>query len=111
MSVFDSQITTGVGTSADAARTPNGSEHQVGWVAALVWPAVWTAVVAGALIGTEGRLLFWAGVAGVLGMFLRQAVKIAGRNIREAGRIIDAAPGGRLAREAREPRGTARYGE
>lgn len=114
MTVFDSRISSSARLVADAARTPNSSVNRVGWVAALVWPAVWTAVVAGSLLGSEGRLLFWAGVVGVLGMFLRQGVKLMARNVRVAGSVIDNAPGSRLERDAlaaQAAAGTARFGE
>lgn len=95
MTVFDSRVTRRVRRPGDNRRTPqnnNGDSRPVGWVAALVWPAVWTAVIAGALLGAEGRLIFWAGVVGVLAMFARQAVKVAARNVRGANLIIDSAP-------------------
>lgn len=95
MTVFDSRVTPAVRLSRDERRTPMGRDtdaQPVGWVAALVWPLVWTSVVAGALLGTEGRILFWVGVVGVLAMFARQAVKVAARNVREAGFIVDNAP-------------------
>ncbi|ROQ38227.1 hypothetical protein EDF46_1853 [Frondihabitans sp. PhB188] len=97
MSTFDSRIANNVHLSTDTNRTPGVAANHVGWVAALVWPAVWTAVVAGSLLGSEGTLLFWAGVVGVLAMFARQAVKVARRNVRRANFIIDNAPFERVA--------------
>lgn len=95
MTVFDSRVTPAVRITRDERRTPNNRNtdaQPVGWVAALVWPLVWTSVMAGALLGTEGRILFWAGVVGVLAMFARQAVKVASRTVREANFIVDNAP-------------------
>lgn len=93
MTVFESRLSATVRLSSDQYRTPGASTGQVGWVAALVWPAVWTAVVAGALLGDSGRLLLWAGVAGVVAMLVRQGVKVVSRRLREANLIIDGAPG------------------
>jgi hypothetical protein len=98
MTVFDSRMIGTVRHMGEQQRTPGASTNQVGWVAALVWPAVWTAVVAGALLGTDGRLLLWAGVAGVVAMLVRQASKVVSRRVRQANLIIDNAPGARRSR-------------
>lgn len=111
MTVFDSRMGGSVRAMSDTARTPIDSSGRVGWVAALVWPAVWTAVVAGSLLGESGRVLFWAGVAGVLLMFVRQGARMLARNVRAANSIIDAAPGSRAERDALAARGSALYGE
>lgn len=111
MTVFDSRLTRSVRRPADHNRSqqtrpardradealpalyaPTG---QVGWVAALVWPAVSTAVVAGALLGSEGHLLLGAGIVGATGMFVRQGVKVVRRSVRTANLVIDNAPTGR----------------
>lgn len=93
MTVFDNRLAGGVSLLDEQQRTPGVSQSQVGWVSALVWPAVWTAVVAGALLGPDGRVLLWAGVAGVVAMLVRQASKVVGRRVRQANLIIDNAPG------------------
>jgi hypothetical protein len=95
MTVFDSRLSGTVRVLGDQQRTLGASTSQVGWVAALVWPAVWTAVVAGALLGTEGRILLWFGIAGVVAMLVRQASKFVSRRVRHANLIIDNAPGAR----------------
>ncbi|WP_147430112.1 hypothetical protein [Frondihabitans australicus] len=111
MTTIDSRLAAQVRTSVDAYRTPTASANHVGWVAALVWPAVWTAVVAGSLLGAEGRILLWIGIAGVAAMLVRQGMKLLARNVRAANSIIDNAPGSRAERDALAVRGTARWGE
>lgn len=93
MTVFDSRVSASVRISGEQYRTPGSSASQVGWVAALVWPAVWTAVVAGSLLGDSGRLLLWFGIAGVAAMLIRQGAKVVGRRVRHANLVIDGAPG------------------
>lgn len=97
MSTIDSRFAKSVGISTDTTRTPIVPDSHVGWVPALVWPAVWTAVVAGSLLGSQGTVLFWAGVIGVLAMFARQGVKMVSRNVRRANLVIDNAPFARTA--------------
>jgi hypothetical protein len=92
MTVFDSRMSMSVRLLGEQARTPGASTGQVGWVAALVWPTVSTAVVAGALLGHSGVLLLWLGIAGVLAMIARQVVKVVSSSVRQAGLIIDNAP-------------------
>jgi hypothetical protein len=112
MTTLDNRLGAAVRSSADTFRTPTTSANHVGWVAALVWPTVWTAVVAGALLGhTEGNLLLWGGIAGVVAMVIRQAMKLIARNVRAASSIIDNAPGSRSERDALAARGAARWGE
>jgi 4-hydroxybenzoate polyprenyltransferase len=94
VTVYDSRATSSVRLLADTRRTPMASSNQVGWLSALVWPLVGTALVAGSLLGTHGRVLFWAGVVGCLLMFARQAVKVVARKVRDANLVIDGAPDG-----------------
>ncbi|BDZ50101.1 hypothetical protein GCM10025867_23420 [Frondihabitans sucicola] len=93
MTVFESRLSDNVRMMGDTRRTPGISTNQVGWVAAFVWPAVLTAVVAGALLGPSGRVLLWVGVAGVVAMLIRQGGKVVARRVRQANLIIDNAPG------------------
>jgi len=92
MTVFDSRMSMSVRVLGDQSRNAGASTGQVGWVAALVWPAVSTAVVAGALLGHSGVLLLWLGIAGVVAMLVRQVVKVVSSSVRQAGLIIDNAP-------------------
>jgi hypothetical protein len=88
MTVFESKMASSVRLNADTARTPlTGS--QIGWTTAVAWPLVWIAVVAGALLGNSGHLLFWAGVVGVLAMFVRQAVRATHRSVSHANSVVD----------------------
>jgi hypothetical protein len=93
MTVFDSRITTGAGRNRPRPERDQASRAQVGWVAALVWPLVWSLVLAGALLGAQGTLLFWLGVAGVLAMFARQGLRAVAARVRHANDVIDNAPG------------------
>ncbi len=94
MTVFDSRITTGAGRNRPRPDRDAATRPQVGWVAAFVWPLVWSLVLAGALLGSEGTLLFWLGVAGVLGMFARQGLRAVAVKVRHANAVIDNAPVG-----------------
>lgn len=87
MSTIDSRFAKSVGISTDTTRTPIVPDSHVGW----------TAVVAGSLLGSQGTVLFWAGVIGVLAMFARQGVKMVSRNVRRANLVIDNAPFARTA--------------
>lgn len=91
--MFDSRGVNQVRLLADSKRTPSGLTNQVGWLCALVWPIVGTAVVAGALLGSSGRLLLVAGALGSLAMLARQGARILARKVREANLVIDNAPG------------------
>jgi 4-hydroxybenzoate polyprenyltransferase len=95
VTVYDSRVLNDVRIVADTGRTPIVSSNQVGWLCALVWPMVGTAIVAGLLLGDHGPVLFWAGVVGGVLMLARQAVKVVGRKVRDANMIIDNAPLGR----------------
>ena len=90
MTVFETRMASTVRSDVDTSRTPS-SGSEIGWMTAVAWPAVWIGVVAGALLGTAGTLLFWAGVVGVLAMFARQVFRVAGRGVRRANSVVDGA--------------------
>jgi hypothetical protein len=92
VTVFDNR-TSGSPSLLGQQLTPGASTGQVGWIAAFVWPTVWTAVVAGALLGADGVILLWIGIAGVVAMAGYQGFKLRSRRVRRADLLLDTTPG------------------
>lgn len=96
MTVFETRMSEHPSLGAPRGASTRAAHRQVGWVAALGWPAVWTAVLAGALLGPTGLVLLCIGLLGVVVLAFHQTTRLRVRPTSTADPVVESSP-----REAR----------